>query len=608
MCGIVGYIGKRPAKTILLDGLKRLEYRGYDSAGIAVCDHGQLALEKTVGKITNLENLIKDKKWEGTTGIAHTRWATHGKPSEINAHPHTDCEGKIVIVHNGILENYQRLKTWLLKKGHRFRSQTDSEILAHLIEEEYQDDLQEAVRKSLTKIVGTYGIAVMHLDHPDILIGARKGSPVVIGLGEKENFIASDATPLVSHTQNVIYLEDGEIAEITPDRFQIFTLEKEIKRPEIYHVSWDIKETEKQGFEHYMLKEIFEEPNAVRNAMLGRVIPEEGLAHLGGLNMTDAEMRAVQRIVIIACGTAHYAGRVGEYMIERYADIPVEVEYASEFRYRDPVIDQGTLVFAISQSGETADTLAAMKEAQRKGARVLGIVNVVGSTIARESDGGTYIHAGPEIGVASTKAFFGQLTALAILALQFGRLKKMSIATGKKLIEELQAIPEKIESILEQSKTIQKLAKQYANHKNFFFLGRGTNYPIALEGALKLKEISYIHAEAYPMAELKHGPIALIDQNFPSVVIVPKDSYYEKNISNIEEVKAREGKIIAIATKGDSAIKKIVDQVIYTPPTLDLLLPLLTVVPLHLFAYHLAVALKRDVDKPRNLAKSVTVE
>lgn len=608
MCGIVGYIGHKPAKEILLTGLKKLEYRGYDSAGIAVCEKNQLHLVKTVGQISNLENLVKDKVWKATLGIAHTRWATHGKPSEQNAHPHTDCQGKVIIAHNGIIENFQKLKKHLLEKGHKFKSDTDSEVLAHLIEEAYQGKLSEAVRQALAKAEGTYGVAVMHLDEPSVLIAARKGSPVVIGIGEKENFIGSDVNPLASHTKNVIYLEDGEIAELTPEKYQIFTLANEQKRPEINHIAWDIKEAEKQGFPHFMLKEIFEESEAVANAMLGRVVAEEGLARLGGLNMSASEMRKVRRIVIIACGTAHYAGRVGEYMLEKYADIPVEVEYASEFRYRDPVIDEGTLVFAISQSGETADTLAALKEAQRKGARVLGIVNVVGSTIARESDGGTYIHAGPEIGVASTKAFSGQLTALAILALQFGRLKNMSLVTGQSLIKELQAIPKKIETILEQSKSIKKIAQSYCHYKNFFFLGRGINYPIALEGALKLKEISYLHAEAYPMAELKHGPIALIDQDFPSVVIVPQDSYYEKNLSNIQEIKARDGNIIAVATEGDKELTQIVDQVFYVPATSELLLPLLTVVPLHLFAYHLAVILKRDVDKPRNLAKSVTVE
>lgn len=608
MCGIVGYVGKRPAQSILLDGLKKLEYRGYDSAGIVVCDKGQLHLEKTLGKIENLERAIKNKNWQSTLGMAHTRWATHGKPSDRNAHPHTDCKGELVIVHNGIIENYQKLKQALQKKGHQFKSETDSEVIAHLIEENYRGDLGAAVRQSLSRLEGTYGIAVIHVKHPDVLIAARKGSPVVIGLKENEHFVASDVTPLVSHTKDVIYLEDGEIAEITPSSYHISTINNEKREPAINHVEWEIAEAEKQGYDHYMLKEIFEEPDAARNAMLGRVIPEEGLAHLGGLNMNDDEMREVKRIVIVACGSALYAARAGEYMIEKYADIPVEVEYASEFRYRDPVIDQGTLVFAISQSGETADTLAAMKETKRKGARVLGIVNVVGSTVARESDGGTYIHAGPEIGVASTKAFTGQLTVLAILALQFGRLKNMSFSTGQKLVKELKAIPQKIESILEQNETIKRLAQTYTQYKNFFFLGRGANYPIALEGALKLKEVSYVHAEAYPMAELKHGPIALIDRNFPSFVIVPKDSYYEKNISNVQEIKARDGRMIAVATKGDSNISNLVDEVIYVPKTLDLLIPLLTVVPLHLFAYHLAVALKRDVDKPRNLAKSVTVE
>lgn len=608
MCGIVGYIGTKPAKSILLDGLKKLEYRGYDSAGIAIFENRGIQLEKKKGKIAILEDALKEKEWSGTGGISHTRWATHGKPSSVNAHPHTDCKEKIAIVHNGIIENYLQLKNWLTEKGHTFVTETDSEILAHLIEEEYDGDLGDAVRSSLAKVEGTYGIAVMHSDHPDLMISARKGSPVVIGIGEGENFVASDVTPLINYTKNVVYLDDEEIAEITPDSYRIFSLDNKERKHEVDKIDWGIEDAQKQGYDHFMQKEIFEEPDAVRNAMRGRVVPEEGIAHLGGLNMTEEEMRTVNRIVIVACGTAHYAGRVGEYMIERYANIPVEVEYASEFRYRDPVINKGTLVFAISQSGETADTLAAMQEANRKGAKTLGIVNTVGSTIARESDGGTYIHAGPEIGVASTKAFSGQLTALAILALQFGRLRDMPISTGRQLVKELIAIPKKIEEILKKSDYIKNLAKQYAKHDDFFFLGRGANYPIVLEGALKLKEISYIHAEAYPMAELKHGPIALIDENFPCVVVVPKDDYYGKNISNIQEIKAREGKIIAIATEGDEEIAKMVDEVIYIPSTLDLLLPLLTVVPLHLFAYHLAVALGRDVDKPRNLAKSVTVE
>ncbi|MFA6525311.1 MAG: glutamine--fructose-6-phosphate transaminase (isomerizing) [Patescibacteria group bacterium] len=608
MCGIVGYIGSKSAKPILLDGLKKLEYRGYDSAGIAIFENDGIQLEKRKGKIAVLEEALKDKEWKGTVGISHTRWATHGKPSSVNAHPHTDCKEKIAIVHNGIIENYLQIKNRLIEKGHNFITETDSEVLAHLIEEEYHGDLSEALRSALTKVEGTYGIVVMHSDHPNLIITARKGSPVVIGIGEGENFVASDVTPLISHTKNVVYLDDEEIAEISADKYRIFTIGKEERNHEVSKIDWGIEDAEKKNYDHFMQKEIFEEGDAVYNAMRGRVIPEEGIAHLGGLNMTEDEMRAVKRIVIIACGTAHYAGRVGEYMIERYANIPVEVEYASEFRYRDPVIDEGTIVFAISQSGETADTLAAMQEAKRRGARVLGIVNTVGSTIARESDGGTYIHAGPEIGVASTKAFSGQLTALAILALQFGRLRDMSVSTGRKLVKELIDIPEKIESILTQNDFIKKLSEKYSIYEDFFFLGRGINYPIALEGALKLKEISYVHAEAYPMAELKHGPIALIDDQFPCVVVVPKDDYYDKNISNIQEIKARDGKIIAIATEGDKEISKLVDDVIYIPPTMDLLLPLLTIVPLHLFAYHMAVKLGRDVDKPRNLAKSVTVE
>lgn len=608
MCGIIGYVGKRPATSILISGLKRLEYRGYDSAGLAVLENGALTVQKTVGRVLELEKLLNGVEYKATTGIAHTRWATHGKPSTVNAHPHCDHTGKLAIIHNGIIENYKELRSELETQGIRSVSETDSEVLANLISVQYEGDLLKATQTALRKVRGTYGIAVVHVDHPDRIVTARNGSPVVLGLGDGENFVASDVTAIVAHTKNVIYLEDGEVAEIQADRYTVRTIGGEEVNHAVSEVSWDLSQAEKQGFDHFMLKEIYEEPEAMRNAMRGRVIPAEGLARLGGLDMTDDEMRNTSRIVIVACGTAYYAGSIGEYLLERYAEIPVEVEYASEFRYRNPVIDSKTLVFAISQSGETADTLAALREAKRKGARTLGIVNVVGSTIAREVDGGVYIHAGPEIGVASTKAFIAQITAFALLALHFGRLKHLSADAGMRLVKELAILPEKIERALEYREQIKAIAKKYSAFKNFFYLGRGFNYPIAQEGALKLKEVSYLHSEAYPMAEMKHGPIAMIDEEFPNVVIVPRDAYYEKSMSNIEEIRARGGKILAVTTEGNADLDGIADDIMLVPETLDAFYPFLTIVPLHLFAYEMAILAGRDVDKPRNLAKSVTVE
>ncbi|MBI2426534.1 MAG: glutamine--fructose-6-phosphate transaminase (isomerizing) [Candidatus Kerfeldbacteria bacterium] len=608
MCGIIGYVGKRPAQNILLDGLKRLEYRGYDSAGIAVLEHGKLTVEKNVGRILELEAKLGSTQWASTIGMAHTRWATHGKPSTANAHPHVDHTGKLALIHNGIIENYRELRKELEKKGIAFQSQTDTEVLVNLISDLYTGDLRTAVQEALKLVRGTYGIVVLHEDHPGMLITARNGSPIVLGLGDGENFVASDVTAMVAHTKNVVYLEDGEIAELHAGTHEIRTIGNETVTREASEVAWSIKQAERQGYEHFMLKEIFEEPEAMRNAMRGRVIPSEGLAKLGGLNLTEDEMRDVRRIVIIACGTAYYAGTVGEYFLEHYARIPTEVEFASEFRYNNPVLDEHTLVFAVSQSGETADTLAALREAQRKGVRVLGIINVVGSTIARESNGGVYIHSGPEIGVASTKAFIGQITAFLLIAFQFGRLRTMSQQEGIELANELIVLPEKIERALAYANRVKEIAKHYASYKNFFYLGRGANYPIALEGALKLKEISYLHSEAYPTAEMKHGPIAMIDENFPTVVIVPNDLYYEKNISNIEEIRARSGKILAVTTEGHTILEEYADDVLYVPETLHPLYPFLTIVPLHLLAYEVAVDLQRDVDKPRNLAKSVTVE
>lgn len=608
MCGIIGYVGKRPAQHILLDGLKRLEYRGYDSAGIAVFEKGKLTVEKNVGRITELEAKLGDTQWAATVGMAHTRWATHGKPSTANAHPHVDHTGKLALIHNGIIENYRELRAELEKKGIVFLSQTDTEVLVNLISDVYTGDVRTAVQEALKLVRGTYGIVVMHEDHPDVLITARNGSPIVLGLGDGENFVASDVTAMVAHTKNVVYLEDGEIAELRADTHEIRTIGNETVTREASEVAWSIEQAEKQGYDHFMLKEIFEEPEAMRNAMRGRLIINEGLAKLGGLNLTEKEMRDVRRIVIIACGTAYYAGTVAEYFLEHYARIPTEVEFASEFRYNNPVLDEHTLVFAVSQSGETADTLAALREAQRKGVRVLGIINVVGSTIAREANGGVYIHSGPEIGVASTKAFIGQITAFLLIAFQFGRLRTMSQEEGIELANELVVLPEKIERALYSHNRVKEIAKQYASYKNFFYLGRGANYPVALEGALKLKEISYIHSEAYPTAEMKHGPIAMIDENFPTVVIVPNDLYYEKNISNIEEIRARSGKILAVTTEGHTILEEYADDVLYVPETLHPLYSFLTIVPLHLFAYEVAVNLQRDVDKPRNLAKSVTVE
>lgn len=609
MCGIVGYIGQKPAKSILIEGLKRLEYRGYDSAGIAVINGKKIECQKVLGKIKGLEEKARSLPWLGGIGIAHTRWATHGEPSEINAHPHADCQGKIMVVHNGIIENYRALKEELIKKGHQFKSATDSEVLAHLLEDNYVGDLREAVLTSFSRVRGTYGFAVLHQDQPDKIIGGRSGSPLVIGLGHEENFIASDITAIVSYTKEVIYLNDGEFCEITPHDYQIFSFASGNIAPQVSLVDWNIEEAEKGGFDHFMLKEIFEEAEAVKNAARGRLLPEEGMGKLGGLNLSEEEIRNINRLIFVACGTALYASRVGEYFIEKLARIPVETEYASEFRYRSPVLDQNTIVAAVSQSGETADTLAAVREAKQRGIKCLGIINVVGSTIARECGAGTYIHSGPEIGVASTKVFLGQLSAMLVMGLQFGRIRgALSQEGGKRIVEEFQEIPARIEGIMEKHENIRELAEKYQHYRDFFFLGRGVNYPVALEGALKLKEISYIHAEGYPIAELKHGPLALIEENFPSVVIVPRDEYYEKNISNIQEIRARRGKIIAIASEGDELIKEYADDVIYIPKTNSLLLPFLTVVPLHIFAYYFAVGLKRDVDKPRNLAKSVTVE
>jgi glucosamine--fructose-6-phosphate aminotransferase (isomerizing) len=610
MCGIVGYVGLKNCLPILVEGLKRLEYRGYDSAGVAVQENGTLVVRKSVGKVRVLEERLQDRPPSGRSGIAHTRWATHGAPNDINAHPHGDCAGRLALVHNGIIENYGALKKVLASEGHRFTTETDTEVLAHLIEEHIKRGLklEEAVGAALRQVEGTYGIAVMSADEPGVIVGARNGSPLVVGVADGEFFLASDVAPIIGHTRQVVYLDDGEMVVLSPDGFHTSTIRHERVDKPVHEVEWDLTRIEKSGYDHFMLKEIFEQPASVRDSMRGRLQVEEGLARLGGLNMTPEEMREIRRIIILGCGTSWHAGLIGEYMLEEHARIPVEVEYASEFRYRNPIVDDGTMVLVISQSGETLDTLAAMREAKRKGARALGIVNVVGSTIARESDGGVYIHAGPEIGVASTKAFTSQVTVLALLTLALGRQRQMSVETGVELARGLETIPDKIQQIVSRSAEVKRIAEQLAHHNNFIYLGRGYHFPVALEGALKLKEISYIHAEGYPAAEMKHGPIALIDESMPVVFICTRDTAYDKVMNNMMEVRARKGRIIAIATEGDEEVRRRADHVITVPHTLPSLQPLLSVIPLQLLAYHVAVLRGCDVDQPRNLAKSVTVE
>jgi len=608
MCGIVGYLGKQDAAPILLSGLKRLEYRGYDSAGIAVMNGSGPQVIKEVGKIVNLENALNGAKISGSIGIGHTRWATHGEPNQTNAHPHVDGSGNIVIIHNGIIENYSSLKQMLIKKGHTFQTDTDTEILAHLIEEFYEKDMEKAIRSALQEVEGTYGLAVVSKYDPETIYVARKGSPIVIGIGKDEYFVASDVTPLVNYTRDVFYLEDYEMAIITPKGVVTKTIQNKKIEKKLERVNFELEAIEKGGFDHFMLKEIFEQPNTIMDAMRGRVIKEDGTVKLGGLEAVQDKLVNANKIVFTASGTSWIAALIGEYLIEEFCRIPVEVEYASEFRYRNPIIDENDVVIAISQSGETADTLAALREGKHKGATVLGIVNAVGSTIARETDGGVYIHAGPEIGVASTKAFTSQVTVLALITIMIARKKNMSSEMGRSLVDELLKIPEKVEIILNQNDYIRDFARRYQNERNFLYLGRGYNFPVALEGALKLKEISYIHAEGYPAAEMKHGPIALIDKEMPVVFLATKDVIYDKVISNIEEVKARGGRIFCIASQGDVKIQEYADHVIYIPETLRPLTPLLSVIPLQLLAYHVAVLRECDVDQPRNLAKSVTVE
>jgi glucosamine--fructose-6-phosphate aminotransferase (isomerizing) len=616
MCGIVGYIGKRQASPILLDGLRRLEYRGYDSAGMALQNGGHLDVLRRAGRIENLRQLVAEKSPTSLAGISHTRWATHGAPTDDNAHPHCDQSGKLAVVHNGVIENYQTLKDFLKNDGHTFASETDTEVLAHLIGYYYDQGngdtpvkkLVSAVQQALGKVKGTYGIAVIHTDCPEYIVGARLGSPLVVGLGQGEHFLASDVSAIIAHTKEVIYLNDYDVVTITRDGFDVQSLEGGVAKVKVSTVDFTEDEAEKGDFPHFMLKEIYEQPQSLRNAIRGRLSRDEATAVLGGLQMTPQELRQIDRIILSACGTACHAGMVGEYLIESMARIPTEVEIASEFRYRNVPTTKDTLQFVISQSGETIDTLAALREAKRKGIRCLGIVNNVASTIARESDGGIYIHAGPEIGVAATKSFTSQVAVLTLLSLLLGRIHHLGSTDGLEIIDELEAIPDKITEILKQASHIKDIAEKYAHVDGMLFMGRLINYPVALEGALKMKEISYIYASGHPSAELKHGVIALVKPELPSVFIAPHDAVFEKNISNIQEVKARKGPVIAVATEGHPNIEKVADDVIYIPRCPSILSPLLTAIPLQLLSYYVALARGCDVDKPRNLAKSVTVE
>jgi len=618
MCGIVGYIGKKNAPPLLLEGLRRLEYRGYDSAGVCLLNHGSLQIRKCVGRVARLAELLNQRPIHGSVGISHTRWATHGLPSDANAHPHVDQSGNLAIVHNGIIENYASLRNSLLRRGHKFRSQTDTEVLAHVIGHHLDQLLArrplspelvaEAILSATREATGTYAIAVVHSKLPDHLFGARRGSPLVVGLGSDENFLASDVSPIVSHTRKVIYLHDGDVVVVTPGSFAITAHGKPVRRS-ISPVHFSPEAAERGKFPHYMLKEIYEQPDRVAEVLRRVLRPKTGSVAFEESALNPRELAKIKRILLVACGTSWHAALTGEYLLESLARLPVEVECASELRYRDRPMEKQTLVISISQSGETADTLAAIRRARSQGAKALAIVNVAGSTIARESDADIQMRAGPEIGVASTKAFEMQVLWLILLGLALGRQRgHISAAEGRKLARELQAIPAKLKKILAGTSQIRSIAKKYSKFTDFLFLGRQYNFPIALEGALKLKEISYIHADSYPSAEMKHGPIALISPEFPSVFVAPRDAMYDKNMSNIEEIKARKGPIIAVATERDKEMSHKVDDVIFVPPTVDCLQPLLTVVPLQLLAYHIAVLRGCDVDKPRNLAKSVTVE
>ena len=607
MCGIIGYVGRRPALPVLVEGLRRLEYRGYDSAGVALVDGDGLSVTKTAGRISVLEQMV-DLEAPQTLGIAHTRWATHGAPTDVNAHPHLDGSGRIAVIHNGIIENDRALRTYLEQQGVEFQSETDTEVLAQLIAHFYQGNLEQAVRQALHEISGTYGIAVVCADEPDVIIAARKGSPLIIGVGQGEHILASDAAAVLSHTTQVVYLGDGEIARVTADNVRLTTLDAIPVAKDVHEVEWSLEQIELAGYEHFMLKEIFEQPDAIENCLRGRIDLREGTVHLGGLVDCTRELTRAKRFIMTACGTAWHAALVGEYLFEELVRVPTETEYASEFRYRNPIIDDGTVVIAVSQSGETADTLAALSEAKQRGALTLGVVNVVGSTVARESDAGVYLHVGPEIGVASTKAFTGQVAVLALIACYLGRRKHLSPAAATQFITALSHIPDQMRQLLEGADKAKAAAKQYYQRDNWLYLGRGYNYPVALEGALKLKEISYIHAEGMPAAEMKHGPLALITEGMPVVCIATSGIQYGKILNNISEVRSRGGSVIAIATEGDTEISRLANHVLYVPDTIEPLQPVLTAIPLQLIAYHAAVLRGCNVDKPRNLAKSVTVE
>jgi len=607
MCGIIGYIGNKDASPILLAGLKRLEYRGYDSYGFCFINEKKPSLFKRVGKIEKTEKEFIKKGFNGNLAICHSRWATTGLVTEENAHPHCDCKGEIFVVHNGIIENYKELKEKLIKEGHVFKSETDTEVLAHLIEKYFDGVLEDAVKQALKDVRGTYGLAVISSKDPDKLVAARMSSPLIIGVGVDEFLVASDPSAIIASTRQIIILDDGEIAVLRKDGFNIFKEEKENKK-QIETIEWDIEQAEKGGYKHFMLKEIMEEGRVIEDAMRGRLLKDEGLIKLGGLESVEKRLREIEKVILIGCGTAHYACKIGEYMLEEYSDIPAETDIGSEFRYRKPVIDKKTVAIFVSQSGETADTLAALREMKEKGILTLGVTNVVGSSQSRETDAGVYTRSGPEIAVASTKALIGQVTTLAMITVYLGRQREMALVMGKRIVEELAKLPQLAETILKTKEEIKKIAEKYKGYRDFWFIGRKYNYPVALEGALKLKEISYLHAEGSAGGELKHGPLALIDENCPTIAICPTDSVYEKMISNIEEVKARKGKVVAIATEGNEEIKKIADDVIYIPKTLEMLTPILSLIPLHLFAYYIANVLERDIDKPKNLAKSVTVE
>jgi glucosamine--fructose-6-phosphate aminotransferase (isomerizing) len=608
MCGIIGYVGPKQATPLLIEGLKRMEYRGYDSAGVALLDGKGLQIRRAAGKIAKLEAVIAGDPVDGMLGIGHTRWATHGAPTERNAHPHLSDDCTVAVVHNGIIENATVLRGALEDIGHEFRSETDTEVIAHLIEELYDSSLEKAVIQALRKIEGTYGIAVISSREPGKMVAARKGSPLLIGVGNGENFLASDASAILAHTRQVVYLDDGDVAVIDRDGYRVIDLDATPLPREIDRIDWDLAEIERGGFAHFMLKEIFEQPQSVENTMRGRLILEDGTAKLGGLNLSQEDLLRIDNIVITACGTSWHSALIGELLIEELARIPVEVEYASEFRYRNPIVTDRTLCIVMSQSGETADTLAAMREAKRRGARTLGFVNVVGSTIAREDDGGVYLHAGPEIGVASTKAFTSQVVALALFTLKLARKRDLSVVRGREIAQALWALPGQIQEVLDRASEVEEIAERFEHATNFLYLGRGFNFPAALEGALKLKEISYIHAEGYPAAEMKHGPIALIDERMPVVFIAPHDAVFDKIVSNIQEVKARSGTTIVITSRDEPSLAGLIDYEIRIPETLDMLMPILASVPLQLLAYYIAVKRGAHVDQPRNLAKSVTVE